>query len=443
MNQSIAQAAANLQSHAGRKERKRQEREEALARIEKQRRRKVRAIRAQENSADAAAQPNVLPLPPPPIAAPVPNARLQLRHRLAFVSFVLSVLGSSLLASWYLWERAADRYTSVSGFSVHTEDMSSAIELLGGVANLSGSGAEYEEMLYQFIKSQELVSRIDKTLNLRHLWSTYSTEMDPIFGYHSPGTIEDLTKYWGRMVSVYSDSSSGLISLKVQAFTPEDAQAIATEIVQESSNLIHELSAIAREDSTKHAEESLRLAAQRLKLTRRALSDFRINNQIVSPDSPLQIQTGLLSSLEAEMTETLISLDMLNQTTNNTDPRVRHAERRRQVIADRISQEREKLNYGQSAQRPAGFAKLFGQFESLKVDLEFSEQAYLAARASYDAAVAEARRKSKYLAAHIPPTLSETAALPNRPFLLGMTFITSFTLWTIVMMIVYSLRDRR
>jgi len=67
MNQSIAQAAANLRSHAGRKERKRQEREEALARIEKQRRRKVRAIRAQENSADAAAQPNVLPLPPPPL----------------------------------------------------------------------------------------------------------------------------------------------------------------------------------------------------------------------------------------------------------------------------------------------------------------------------------------------------------------------------------------
>ncbi|MEH6674308.1 MAG: capsule biosynthesis protein, partial [Sulfitobacter sp.] len=211
----------------------------------------------------------------------------------------------------------------------------------------------------------------------------------------------------------------------------------------ESSNLIHQLSAIAREDTTKHAGEGLDLAAQRLEHTRRDLSDFRNKNQIVSPDSPLQIQTGLLSSLEAEMTETLISLDMLSQTSTNTDPRLKQAERRRQIIADRISQEREKLNYGQNAQRPAGFAELFGQFESLKVDLGFSEQAYLAARASYDAAVAEARRKSKYLAAHIPPTLSETAALPNRPFLLGMTFITSFTLWALIMMIVYSLRDRR
>lgn len=443
MKQSIAQSAKDPPTHARLKQRKLQEREKALARIEEQRRRKVRAIKTQRNRIDTTAQPNVLTLPPPNIAAPVPNARLQLRHRLAFLSFVLGVLGSSLIASWYLWERAADRYISASGFSVHSEDMSSAVELLGGVANLTENGADYEEMLYQFIRSQDLVSRIDKTLNLRHIWSSSVTELDPVFGYHSPGTIEDLTKYWGRMVSVYSDNSSGLISLRVQAFTPADAQAIATEIFKESSNLIHQLSAIAREDTTKHAGEGLDLAAQRLEHTRRDLSDFRNKNQIVSPDSPLQIQTGLLSSLEAEMTETLISLDMLSQTSTNTDPRLKQAERRRQIIADRISQEREKLNYGQNAQRPAGFAELFGQFESLKVDLGFSEQAYLAARASYDAAVAEARRKSKYLAAHIPPTLSETAALPNRPFLLGMTFITSFTLWALIMMIVYSLRDRR
>ena len=89
-----------------------------------------------------------------------------------------------------------------------------------------------------------------------------------------------------------------------------------------------------------------------------------------------------------------------------------------------------------------GFADLFGQFESLKVDLEFAEQSYTASQAAFDTAVAEGRKRSKYLAAHIPPTLAETSIYPNRPFLLGVTFASSFALWALIMLVWHSLRSR-
>lgn len=433
--------------HDNRKALKIREREEALARIEEQRFAKKRALLAKaeaRQAAEPASQIAANTVPVHPVAPPVRRARIKLRHRIVFLSFLLGVLGTNLAAAWYLWERAADRYVSVAGFSVRTEEISSAVELLGGVAELSGSGSSDEDILYKFIQSQELVRTVDDALDLRHLWSKADPEIDPIFSYAPPGAIEDLTDYWARMVTVYNDSSTGLIDLEVQAFDPEDAQNIARMVYDESSRMINRLSDIAREDATRHAREELETAVQRLKVARAEVTKFRNKNQIVSPDSTLQIQTGLLSSLEMQMAETLIDLDMLRQTSTEKDPRTKQAERRREVIEARLRQERGKLGIGSASDtRDDRFADLVGEFESLSVDRQFAEQSYTAALAAYDAAVAESRRQTRYLAAHVSPTLAETSIYPNRPVTMGLIALFSFLIWSILVMVGYSLRDRR
>lgn len=421
------------------------ERETALARIEKQRSAKKAEIAAKVQQTDLIlAQGNLPALRQMhhPVAPPVRDARIKPRHRAVFLSFVICVLGTNLLSAWYLWERAADRFVSVAGFSVRTEDTSLAIELLGGVAELSGSGSSDEDILYKFIQSQDLVRTVDEVLDLRSLWSKAGPEIDPVFSYHPSGTIEDLTDYWARMVDIYSDGSTGLIDLEVQAFTPQDAQDIARFFYEESSRMINQLSDIAREDATRHAREELETAVQRLKIARSEVTKFRNLNQVVSPDATLQIQTGLLSSLETQLAETLIDIDMLRQTSTAKDPRTKQAERRQAVIEERLRQERGKLGIGN---RPAGsgFADLVGEFESLSVDRDFAEQSYTAALASYDVAVAESRRQTRYLAAHVKPTLAEKSMRPDRLLIMALVALFSFLIWAILVMIGYSLRDRR
>lgn len=432
---------AKQSSHDRRKKLKIREREEALARIEAQRAAKKQTVLAKLLPDHGT---SLVPQPVRPVAPPVRKAKTLLRHRIVFASFVICVLCTNLVAAWYLWERAANRFVSVAGFSVRTEDSSSAIELLGGMASLSGAGSSDHEILYQFIQSQDLVRIIDDTLDLRRLWSKGDPDIDPIFSYRAPGSIEDLTRYWGRMVSVYSDSSTGLIDLEVQAFSPQDAQDIARLIYEESSAMINKLSDIARDDSTRHAAEELEASVERLKIALSDLTRFRNEHQIVSPDATLSIQTGLLSSLEMQLAETLIDQDLLSQTTTGTDPRSKQAERRRGVIEERLKQERAKLGIGPGAQTSDNrFANLVGQFESLVVDLEFAEQSYTAALASYDAAVAQSRRQTRYLAAHINPTLAETSIYPNRPATMGLIAFFSLLIWAVMVMVGYSLKDRR
>ena len=378
--------------------------------------------------------------PTPSAPATAPAARPRRRHWAVLISFLLFVLIPTVLTAWYLYVRAVDQYASTVGFSVRTEEASSAIELLGGITALSGSSSSDTDILYEFLQSQELVATLDDQLDLRSIWSRADPETDPIFAYHAPGTIEDLVRYWERMVRVYYDGSTGLLEVRVLAFAPDDAQAIAQAIFRESSAMINELSAIAREDALSYARDELEQSRERLAEARVAIAEWRNRNQTVDPTADTQGQMGLVTNLQAQLAEALIELDLLQDTTRENDPRLTQAERLITVIENRIAAERAVLGATGSGQ---AFADLVGEYERLVVDLEFAEQSYTASLTGFYVATNEARRQSRYLAAHVRPTQAERAEYPDRPMLMGLTALFLLLAWSVMVLVAYSLRDRR
>ena len=381
--------------------------------------------------------------------APEPR-RMAAHHKVVVTTFILLFVMPVLVSAWYLWTRAADRFVSISGFSVRTEQTGSALELLGGVAEMPGAAASDADILARFIESPTLVAKADAVLDLRRLWALPGTDWrdansDPVFAYHAPGEIEDLTKYWNRRVSIDTDSGRGLIEVTVQAFTPEDARALNRLIYKESADMINHLSAIAREDATGYAREELNRAKADLKRVREEMTQFRNRTQIVDPEASVQGQMGLLSSLQEQLAQTLIDLDVLRQSARSADPRIKQSEARVMVIEARIAEEQAKLGMGSNQQggSDTAFADLIGEYEGLMVELQFAEQSYAAARASFENALAEAQRKSRYLAAHIDPTLPEAALLPHRWGVLALVAFFSSLSWMFATLVIYAFRDRR
>jgi Capsule polysaccharide export protein len=174
------------------------------------------------------------------------------------------------------------------------------------------------------------------------------------------------------------------------------------------------------------------------------LTGFRNTHQLISPEMDLQSQAGVLGTLEEQQAQVMIDIDLLRDTVRNaSDPRLKHAERRLAVIEERIRAEREKLGIGQGDQGDQAYADIVGEFERLMAERDFAERAYAATLANYDAAAAEARRKSRYLAAYMEPTLAESAEYPRRVVLFVMVAGTLFLLWAIGTLAGYSVRDRR
>ena len=361
------------------------------------------------------------------------------RHWGLLATFIMFVVVPAAAAAWYLWAVALDQYSSRLGFSVQKEDVSSALDLLGGLGQLSGSSSSDTDVLYKFIRSRELVRNLQDRLDLVKI---YTRPEDPLFSMPANPTIEDIEAHWNRKVDIFYDNASRLIEVRALAFDPQDALHITEGIASESTRILNELSAVARADTMKYAREELDKALIRLKNARQALTAFRVRSQIVDPAADVQGRMGLLNTLLAQQATALIDLDLLASNTSATDPRYTQAQKRVEVIEARIRAERARFG-DQPAEEDERYADLVAEFEALSVDLEFAQQAYLSSLATFDSAVAEAQRKSRYLATYQKPTLAERSRFPQRTLIFSLSLGFLFAFWAIMVLVYYTLRDRK
>lgn len=367
-------------------------------------------------------------------------ARPRRRHFLFFLSFLLIVAAPTAGAIWYLYTIAADQYVSRVSFSIRSEEFENPLDALGSLGQISTGTSSDASILNEYISSQKLLEDISTLVDLEAIYST--PEYDPIFALEPGKPIEDLLDYWHWMTHVAYDPGTGLIDIEAFAFDPQDANQIASAVMQASSELVDTLSNIAREDTTRHAEFELERARARLTEARVALGQLRDREQIIDPTVDLASRMGVLTALQQQLASAIIEYDLLVGSTREGDTRLVNAERTIEAIENRIVQERNKI--GQSAgQEGDALASVVGDYETVLADREFAEQAYIAAAASYDGALAEARRKSRYLAAHVPPTMAQSPQYPDRFIISLGVFGAAMLFWMISMLTVYAMLDRR
>lgn len=376
--------------------------------------------------------------------APIAKAaRMRPRHWGIVSSFLVFVILPLAMTLWYLQERAVDMYASTVAFTVQQQQGSAPSDFLTGVAaQVGGGGVSDTEILYEFIQSQQLVAEINADFDLLSMYSENYAQ-DPIFGLQEDATLEELVDYWSRVVRISYDESARLIELRVLAYEPEVAQAIAREIVAQSQVLINQLNAQAREDTIRYAQIDLEAAESRLSVARSDLIVFRTRTQIVDPETDLAGRLGVVNTLQQELAAALVDFDLLSQSTNPNDPRVIQAQQRIDVIRARLTEERANVTQGQELVSGDDYPTLLAEYEGLIVAREIAEQMYRAALTSLESARADAARQSRYLAAYIQPTLPESAEFPQRFTLFGLACVFIFLAWSIVVLVYYSVRDSR
>lgn len=393
--------------------------------------------------------------PPPPNAAQGRNAQIsdgpkmpngaspKRRHRRLFLSLMVMVLAPLVLITGYLFLIANDQYASRTGFIVRSDEATSASELAGGLSSIIGGGTSGAngDVLFAFIRSQEIVERIQSQRDILGHYSAHWGS-DPVFSIWPDATIEDLLWFWQRVVTVSYDKNSGLMDVQVLAFDADTAREIARDIVRESEEMINALNEQAQRDSMANADQDLQDALERVRDSREAMASFRARTQIVDPQADIQGRMGVLNNLQQQLAQALVDHDLLLQTATDNDPRIRQAMRRIEVIQERISAERRNFATQDVTVFDTDYPRLIAQFESLMVNQEFAEQTYTAALAARDAARSNAERQSLYLATFVRPTLAQRAEYPQRIITILMSAFFLLMGWGAMSLIYYSLRDR-
>lgn len=375
------------------------------------------------------------PEPAPVVVEPMPAARRKDRSwALGFLGMVAIPVG---LYAGYLWGFAADRYETGFSFSVRAETAqppagAAMAAMMGG----GGNAASDAGVVADFVTSREMVSRLEGAgLDLAAMFSV-AADTDPVFSLRGDGTLEEVARYWEKAVTAERDAQTGIVRVRVTAFTPQDAEAIATAALAQSQALVDELSAQAKADAMRSSEAEVARAQTERDAARQELSAFRVDNAIVDPETSLAGRTRILDELRAELDKAILARDDVAATARPEDPRIAQADIKIANLEAMIA--RRSAEFGDER----GYARLASEYEDLVARVEFTELTLRNAMTARDMARKEADLRGAYLISHVLPHAPEMSERPARAQNLAIAAAALVAFWLLAMLVIRAVRER-
>jgi capsular polysaccharide transport system permease protein len=364
------------------------------------------------------------------------------------ISVLACIALPTFIASVYFFAIAADRYISEAHFAVRSNDDQS-ISPLGFITGLPSSQIMSDSFIVaDYVGSLEMVAALEERLPLREMYRDDSADFFSRLG--SDVSQEELIKYWGNRIDVHFDSAKQTISLEVQAFRPEHAQRIASEIMDIVGNLVNELSANARRDAVQFSAEQLARTELRVRAARQAILEFRVAHNELDPSMTAETTQKITTELEGERSRLASELASLSNYLSDTAPSMQMLKSRIAALDGEIDRIKRQVSEASEptgdtadgAGAPSGaLASVVGQYQELLLEQEFSEKAYTAALASLDRARAEAARAQSYLAIFGNPMVAEDNTYPRRWTNVFVVLMVSAMLWAIGALGFLTVRD--
>jgi capsular polysaccharide transport system permease protein len=169
------------------------------------------------------------------------------RSRSQFAGFIFGFVVPALIVVSYVNFGMSNQYTSEARFAVRGGERVSAdpIESLTGLSSFTQ--AQDSLIVGNYVRSQAIVEDLEHTIGLRETFSRGDVDWLSRFKREDP--IENLVKYWRWKIKTNIESPSGIITIRVSAFSPADALRIANAVVSSSERLINTLSSRALHDA--------------------------------------------------------------------------------------------------------------------------------------------------------------------------------------------------
>lgn len=351
------------------------------------------------------------PAPPPP---PRPESRLKraLRH-----PFTWWVLAPTLLAAIYFYAFASPQFVSEARFVVRSRTDAPQVSLGSVLSAAVGGGGTTGEghSVRDFLTSHDAVMRTHERLDLIGIWNRPDADIVARLRHDEP---ERLTRYYNGMVSANFDSTTGVVTLRVRSFRPEDSKAVADTLIMLSEQLVNRLSERARDDALRIARAEVGIAEQRVLTSREALTRFREQQQDLDSAGSAQAAVATIGQLEGALTTARAELRERMAFMRPDNPALQTTRNRITALERQIAAERTRRTQGDGA-----LSQQLAGFERLMLEREFADRQLASATASLETARIEAQRQQLYLARVVEPNLAVYPLYPRKLISVGSIFL--------------------
>lgn len=360
----------------------------------------------------------------------------------------------------YYLKFSNNEYQAIAHFTIEKSDKA-PVDAIGAITGLAGSVSSTRDALIikDFIQSREVIERTRDDFDLEKLYARedkgwrllldnkkssdekISYIKDRLSHLEKGSSIEEIIEYWQSKISVQFDSTSGIVTLGVTAFTPEDAVTVINAILKESDELVNTFSEKSRQDSLTFAKEELELAENDLKRARADVTVFRDNEKSFSPEKNAESKLLLVENLEADRARAEAELQGLRLELPENSPRIEVAKYKVAALKRQVIKERDRGTQGIKSADAKTMSVILSKYEELITEQGFAEKSYESALLNMKTARIEATRKQRYLTMIVFPKLPEEPVKPDQPRDYIVLFIGCLLLWGILGLVVASIKD--
>lgn len=322
------------------------------------------------------------------------------------------VILPTLLATLYYGLIASDVYVSESRFVIKSPDRKGPqISSLANLIQTSslGSGQEQTSEVLDYVRSRNALQDLMRRFDVRGAFA--SDEADALSRF--PGllqgdTFEQLYEYYGERVDADLDTETGSAMIRVEAFTPEDAQQINVRLLGLSEELVNRLNARARTRGISEAETRVAEAQARLRNARIQLAQYRDSSSLIDPAEQAGGVLEISNTLIAQRAALQAQLDQMRRVAP-ANPSIPALSDRIATLSRAIANQEGRVVGGGGAIS----AKLPG-YEALAVEQEFATENLNVASAALIQAQTEAAHQQFYLERIVDPNVPDEPLLPRR-----------------------------
>lgn len=324
--------------------------------------------------------------------------------------FLVVVAAPTVLAAIYFLLIASPRYVSEARFIVRGVNAQSVSPLGVALQGVGLSSAQTDAFaVHEYIHSTQGLNDLRRRFNMRAIMGPSGAD---IFSrYPRPGestSDESMRKALKRFVTVGYDSTTGISVLRVQAFRPEDAQAVASALLNGGETLINRLNDRSAAAAVSEAEANQEAARARVAEAQQQLTAFRNREQFIDPARTATEGAQLIGGLMTTLAQLRAERAQLAAEAPNS-PQLPALDGRIRAYENQIETERANL-----AGASDSLAPKIGVYQDLVLARELADKELAQATTALISAQQEARRQKLYLERVVQPNLPDAPTEPRR-----------------------------
>jgi capsular polysaccharide transport system permease protein len=348
------------------------------------------------------------------------------------ILFVLCFVLPTLAGAVYFGLIASDRYVTEARFAIRPAIGSSdkgtggSESSSGGAADASGQMVSQDRLITrEYILSRPMLEILEAQLPLRSWFSGDNVDYFSRFDPEKP--IEKFLRYWQRRVSVTSEGS-GILSVTVEAFDPDQSLAIARAVMKEAERMVNDLTVKTRSDAVAESKRELVLAGEQMNKIRLATRDLRNREGTLDAQKANEVNLKMVAEMRSSRINLASQLAIGQRDLGPGSRRIQDIKQQIKDLDDNIAQI-ERQSAGERSDQKQLLSDAMTRFESLEHDRKTAEKYYQQVLTAYERARIIAGRQIEFFSPIAEPARAESAVEPRRLLMICLITLGSAALF--------------